>query len=232
MDIKTVRSKVNEIMKHHVEGDSTFEVSDLFFWNVEENRTRILQTLAYEGFRFDYNEGSLTIIELDEPEFARNYELKNEAFRRYYEERKEPIKNTKMDALIAQLPGFKQFETWLPYRTMSSDTVIFMFPKDNPSKSWSGMELCDVVVYDRSFEKYFIVKGKGNGFDEILINGVACRTALSDGGYFVRLRENAILHTVEDTKLYLIKEDVDVKPRFSDDELSEALRLCYGLQFK
>lgn len=246
MDFKVLQSKQHEITHEHYKDyevkdtvqlnkkthSCTYEVSDREFWDVEDNRAKLLQMLAYDGIGFEYENGVVKTFDLDTDDSARKFEIREEAFRRYYNQRKEPTKNKKMEALLAQLPGYKKFDTWLPFRTLSSDTVIFMFPKDNPAKSWTGMEVCDVIVYDRSFEKYFIVKGKGNGFDEILINGVACRTGLSDGGYFVRLRENAILHTVEDSKLYLLKEDVEMKPRFTDKELSEALYVYYGLHYK
>ncbi|MBP1308947.1 hypothetical protein JOD82_001967 [Paenibacillus sp. 1182] len=129
-----------------------------------------------------------------------------------------------MKALLDQLPTFKEQELYLPYRA-SGDTVIYMFPKDEPKQDHNGFEICDVLIYNRDREEYFRLKTVGDGFTEILNHGVALRTGISDGGYMVRLRENAWIIEADGggNSLFLMNEDTEMEKEFTVEDLKKAL---------
>ena len=206
-----------------------FIVSDSTLWENHEEVRLVQRRMEYIGIRFSYGNGKVEFHPMPEEEWLYKEQLKNAAHRRHYMETKIQVNNKLMDQLIAQLPGYKEINVRLPYETKSSDVVIFMFPKDEPEKDWAGFENCDVLVYDRNYEEYFKIKTMG-GFTEIFTNDVAVRTGLSDGGYMVRLRETAII-IADDTKITILNDEVQIKEKFTEEELKQALFDVYGKEF-
>lgn len=239
---KSFKSMTNEVLEHCkmlgcLPGNfdsidiKTFKVNDVSLWNHDENRNQVQRKLEFFGIRFLYEDGYIRFIPMSNEEYLTKNTLKDAAYKRYFLQTRVTIQNSKIDKLLAELQGYKEIQVNLPFETKSSDVVIFMSPKDTPEKDFAGFELCDVLVYDRNYEEYFILKNMDSGFTEIFTNEVPCRTGLSDGGYMVRIRELAIIKN-NGCKLYIMPEDTPIKKEFSDEELEQALMDCYSKSFK
>jgi len=214
--------------------NKTFQVEDRAIWDVEENRVLALKRAEYFGIRFTYSDGEVQFVTMDLQEYSRKSEIKETAHKRYYIQKNIEVKNKKMDAFIEELNengDYKEVNISFPYLTESDETFVFMFPKDIPQKNHANYECNDVLIYDTYFQTYHKVKTLSHGFSELFNNGVWCRSGMADGGYVTRLRETCFID-IDETMVYLISKDKNIKPKFTEDELEEALQVVYGLTLK
>lgn len=222
-----VRDMMGEMITYSNKEIETFVVANKELWDNEDYRNLLARKMKYLAIDFQYENGKVIFKEIEAKEYHRLMDLKKKAWERYYAKTQVKIENKKMDALLSQLKEYKEIEAYFPYYTRSSDTVIFLFPKDIPEKDWVDIEICDAVIYDRNYQEYFKVKLNERGVTEVFTNEVPVRTGLGDGGYMVRLRGTCIIDT-SGTKMYLIKDDVELSNDFTEEELEQALNDCYG----
>jgi len=214
--------------------NKTFRVKDRAIWDVEENRVLALKRAEYFGIRFTYQKGIVTFVAMDLEEYSHKNEIKEAAHKTHYIQKNIKVKNKKMDAFIKELNktgDYKEIDITFPYLTESDETFVFMFPKDNPETNFADYELSDVLIYDTCWQTYYKVKTLSRGFCELFNNGVWCRSGMADGGYVTRLRETCFID-IDETMVYLISQDKDLKSKFAEEELEEALQLVYGLTLK
>ncbi|MFF2532289.1 hypothetical protein ACFVS2_25605 [Brevibacillus sp. NPDC058079] len=226
-----VKIMVKEVLANSNEYTAKFSTKYKDYWENEGNRIDTQRRVGYYGIQVEYADGEVHVNELPDEEYLRRVKLKDFAHRKYCLLSKVKVKNKKIEAFLGQLEGFKEVQALLPYETKGTDTVIFLFPKDNQTKDWAGFALCDVLIYDRDYKEYFKLKTLSNGFTEILSNGIACRTGICDGGYMVRLRERCIIHETAEGSLFLLNVNTEFKQEYTEEEMEQALQDCFGKTF-
>ena len=241
---ETIRKMMDEVNAHakalsclgsvNREEATDFTVDDFNLWRKTARVNELQRRMSYYGVAFTYENGKVTFVPMEEELFDHKQELKDRAWRRYYLETRINVSNQKMDAYLAQLTDMKQIHVQFPYETKTSNTIVWLFPKDTPSQSHADIEECDALIVDFDYNEYIILKTMTNGFTEVFTNGVHTRAGMADGGVFYRLRETAFIDHKEGF-IYLVEEDAmpaEPNEKYSEEELAQALMDCYGKTFQ
>lgn len=215
--------------------NKTFHVKDRRMWDIEENRTITLKRTEYFGIQFTYNNGIVSFVPMDKAECTRKHQIRETAHQMHFLQNNVVVSNRKMDDFIKELKAedeeYQEINMKFPYYTESDETFIFLFPKDKSEKNYVGYERCDALIYDTCYHTYYKVKTMGNGFTEVFSNNVLCRSGMAEGGFITRLRESCIID-VDNSMIYLLPVEAEIKPKFTEEELEEALQLVYGFTLK
>jgi hypothetical protein len=204
-----------------------FTVENKEDWINESNIEYALKYISFYGTTFKYFDGKVILSKLSEEEYSRKAKLREKVTKQHFIDKKDKTENEKINNLLKELSGFKEINHSFPYYPKGADIVIFMSPKDKPTKDWNDIEECDLLIYDRDFEEYFIAKRVENGFKEIFCNNVNCRTFLSNGGYMVRVREKCIV-AFDDDQIFILPSETEIKEKFTKKELEEAHQMFFG----
>lgn len=241
---ETIRKMMDEVNAHakalsclgevNREEATDFKVTDTNLWRKTTRVEELQRRMGYYGVAFTYENGHVTFVPMEEETFYDKQEVKDKAWRRYYLENNVTVSNQKMDAYLAQLPDMKQIHVQFPYETKTSNTIVWLFPKDTPSQNHADIEECDALIVDFDYNEYIILKTMENGFTEVFSHGVHTRAGMADGGMFYRLRETAFIDH-KNGFIYVIEEDAmpeESNEKFSEEELAQALMDCYGKTFQ